>query len=297
MTPTTLARSRIVFGIISLVAVSLVPLAVHAAVWDGRYPVDCNVSTDPCTLCEALQVAVNVIDFLTTIAGTIAIAMVVVGGFRLLTSAGSEKAYGEGKRIVTFAIVGLLIVLFSWVIVNTVLSLLSGGTLNLSNPVTCVDAPDPYTPELGARPLAVATGELPTPGGYTYDSGIQAQLSAASAPLSALLSCMQSRLPAGAKRISSISDSNGGVSCYQNHPTWGQCTGATRTNCCFHKKGSCHYGGSSCLGSSYAADFGNEQYGGDIRAAALACNSGAYVLQEGDHVHVSVGMASGCNCR
>jgi hypothetical protein len=99
---------------------------------------------------------------------------------------------------------------------------------------------------------------------------------------------MQSKLPDAAKRITSISDSQ----------TIQKCIDTYSRPPCAHAQYSCHYGGTKCRSQykSYGVDFGEEQYSGDIGSAAKACNSRAFVYVEGDHVHVSVGMAEGCGC-
>jgi hypothetical protein len=98
---------------------------------------------------------------------------------------------------------------------------------------------------------------------------------------------MESKLPSEAKRISSISDSAGMTNCV---------TGSYSEDLCAHTEDSCHYGGTDCPGESYAVDFGNESYGSQIVEAAETCNSDVYTLNEGDHIHISIGQINGCNC-
>lgn len=129
---------------------------------------------------------------------------------------------------------------------------------------------------------------------YSFDSGIKKQTSDASDKLKGLLNCMSEKLPSGAKNISSISDGNGGASCYDDHPTWSQCTKTKTTNCCFHTKNSCHYGGINCKGESYAVDINRLGYSSEIVKAAKECGGSA--LKESTHVHVSIGSQSGCGC-
>lgn len=57
------------------------------------------------------------------IVGTVALALVVWGGFVYLTSAGNENRAALGKRIVLGAIIGLIIIGLSAVIVNFTISL------------------------------------------------------------------------------------------------------------------------------------------------------------------------------
>lgn len=73
-----------------------------------------NISTDPNTLIETiLTLAIGV-------AGGIAFLLIVYGGFRLVFSQGDPKAVQEGRDIITSAIVGLIIIIFSVFILNLI---------------------------------------------------------------------------------------------------------------------------------------------------------------------------------
>ena len=53
--------------------------------------------------------------------GILAVIMIIYGGVQLTGSAGNEDAMGNAKKIITYAVVGLIIVLLSFVIVQAVL--------------------------------------------------------------------------------------------------------------------------------------------------------------------------------
>ena len=135
---------------------------------------------------------------------------------------------------------------------------------------------------------------------YTYQTGISEQLTDASYALTSLLDCMKDKLPDDAKEISSISDGDNTDYDHDNNTTesiLGYCTTTYTNPPCEHDQNSCHYGGSgNCKGASYAIDFTNESYVKEITDAAKACASGAYILKESNHVHVSIGEVSGCGC-
>ncbi|TRZ53159.1 hypothetical protein D4R99_01335 [bacterium] len=129
-------------------------------------------------------------------------------------------------------------------------------------------------------------------GKFTFDQGIQAQVGDESSQLSALISCMETKVPPGVGRISSISDSKitSGTHTFEYCQQNGH-------NGCSHTTNSCHYGGANCLGKSYAVDFGDEQNMEALRSAANSCVSGGiFLYNEGGHLHVSVGRANNCGC-
>ena len=86
-----------------------------------------------CTLCDALVVIQNIINFLigpTGIIYALAILMIAYGGFRFLISGGSEDKRREAKGIISAAIVGVIIGLSSFLIVGTVINVIGEGASN-----------------------------------------------------------------------------------------------------------------------------------------------------------------------
>src|SRR3990167_6176041 len=73
-----------------------------------------KISTDPAQLVNTiLTIAIG-------IAGGIAFLMIVYGGFRLAFSSGDPKAVQEARDIISSAIVGLLLVVFSVFLLNLI---------------------------------------------------------------------------------------------------------------------------------------------------------------------------------
>src|SRR3989344_4059041 len=76
------------------------------------------------TLSDALT---NMISTALTLAGVIALAMIIYGGFRWMTAAGNEDAVSDAKRILTASIIGLIVIIISWAVVNFVIAAVAGG--------------------------------------------------------------------------------------------------------------------------------------------------------------------------
>lgn len=53
-----------------------------------------------------------------TLAGSVAVILVVIGGIRLITSDGDPKKIDQSRKTITFAIAGLLLAFFSFLIIN-----------------------------------------------------------------------------------------------------------------------------------------------------------------------------------
>lgn len=64
----------------------------------------------------------KVINILSVIIGAIAVLMIIVGGFRYVTSAGNAEGTKAARQTIVYAIVGLVIVALAQVIVHFVLN-------------------------------------------------------------------------------------------------------------------------------------------------------------------------------
>lgn len=61
------------------------------------------------------------------ISGAIAVVFVIIGGFQYLTSGGNEEAAEKGKKTLINAIIGTVIIIMAYVIINVIVNLVSGG--------------------------------------------------------------------------------------------------------------------------------------------------------------------------
>lgn len=64
----------------------------------------------------------KIINILSVIIGAIAVVMIIIGGFRYVTSAGSAEGTKAARQTIIYAIVGLVIVALAQIIVHFVLS-------------------------------------------------------------------------------------------------------------------------------------------------------------------------------
>jgi len=70
------------------------------------------------------QVAMNVLEFLLSVFGVLAIIALVIGGGMYLTAYGDEKKIDSGKKIITYAIVGIVVALSALVVTRQIASLI-----------------------------------------------------------------------------------------------------------------------------------------------------------------------------
>lgn len=63
------------------------------------------------------QTVINIIQWVLGILALIAVVMIIIGGFQWLTSAGNEERIEKAKKVISSAVIGLIIVLLAWAIV------------------------------------------------------------------------------------------------------------------------------------------------------------------------------------
>jgi len=81
-------------------------------------------SLDPNTK-TLTEIAFNTLQFLLSIVGVLGIIMLVFGGLTYITAAGDEGRSETGKKIVTYAIIGIAIALISLILVTQIANLFS----------------------------------------------------------------------------------------------------------------------------------------------------------------------------
>lgn len=79
-----------------------------------------------CSPDDFFRVAINVANWILVVAGSLALGAFVVGGIMFLVSSGSSELVGKGKQVLSGAVIGLIIVLISWIVVKFVMMDLLG---------------------------------------------------------------------------------------------------------------------------------------------------------------------------
>lgn len=99
------------------------PFIIQAA---GLVP--CGGDGEPsCGLCHLFVMIRSVIVFLTGIAAVVLAIMLIVGGIMFVTAHGNPEWVTKARKTITGAIIGFLIVIMSWIIVNSVITFATGS--------------------------------------------------------------------------------------------------------------------------------------------------------------------------
>ena len=284
-----------------LLCLVVLPEAAHAAI-----PFFGPIIPDANNTCAAgwgmLIVVINNIEqlIITLLIVFVAPLMLAYAGFLYVVNPVSPEGRSKANRVLRNTIVGIVVALAAWLIIDAIMVALTnqgvGAWTNLisgDGAAQCLEQSASFNQTSGGQNITgydVSGQPYTQPdNSFGYQSGIAAETSAASVALSQLISCMAATVPGNVGQISSISDTY----ITSGQKTWAQC----RQGQCQHAANSCHYGGTSCGDQSYAVDFGDEQDAQILTNAANQCSSGkAWTSYEGNHLHVSIGEANGCNC-
>lgn len=70
----------------------------------------------------------RIINFFLGFLGFISILMVIYAGILYVTSAGNDESVGKAKKILLYAVIGIIVIFLSFALVNTILGAASGGS-------------------------------------------------------------------------------------------------------------------------------------------------------------------------
>lgn len=76
---------------------------------------------------NAKEIILKIINFVLGLVGLLAVLFLIIAGVMYITSLGDEGKAEKAKKMILYIIIGILLVLFAAVIVNTVLTKFLGG--------------------------------------------------------------------------------------------------------------------------------------------------------------------------
>lgn len=114
------------------------PNFVSAALLPQCNPVGPYRGVDTCNLCHLIQLFKNLITYALEIGFAAAALFLAWGAFVIMTAGDSEEKVKSGKEMMTTAVTGVVIALASWLIISTLLQILTGSPSKLPwNQIQC----------------------------------------------------------------------------------------------------------------------------------------------------------------
>ncbi|MBU1089570.1 pilin, partial [Patescibacteria group bacterium] len=83
-------------------------------------------------LCDAglRTLTLNIINWVLLFLGLIATGFLIYGGFLYITSAGNDENINKAKKLITYAAIGIVVILISAVLVNALVDMLSSSRID-----------------------------------------------------------------------------------------------------------------------------------------------------------------------
>jgi hypothetical protein len=98
-------------NLVKLTGIALTTLATPLVAYADYPKVNLVQNTDPQT------VAGKIVNFLLVLAGSLAVIFLIVGGIRYIISSGSPDGIEKAKKTITYAIIGIIVIILSYIIV------------------------------------------------------------------------------------------------------------------------------------------------------------------------------------
>jgi len=121
-----LTQALIVLGVTTILLSVFAGTAAAQLIQQGDVPGNISAATGGEGSIRAL--ILRIVDFFLLFLGLIAVIMIIYGGVTYVTAAGNEEKVGKAKKIIMYAIIGIVIVLISFALVNTVIRGAGQGT-------------------------------------------------------------------------------------------------------------------------------------------------------------------------
>ncbi len=104
-----------------VLALALSPIVIQAATFqfdgDGRV---IEAIGGQVTTTDPEKITTNTMNWALGLLGLVAVIIIIFGGFTWMTAAGNEEKISKAKKILTYSVIGLVIIIFSLTLVNTI---------------------------------------------------------------------------------------------------------------------------------------------------------------------------------
>ncbi|MEK7538199.1 MAG: hypothetical protein AAB619_04485 [Patescibacteria group bacterium] len=107
-----LAKLAVIAGSVGMMAL---PVASYAAA--TSFSVESIGGSIGLGNADLKQTVINILNLALGLLALVAVVMIIVGGFTWLTASGNEEKVDKAKKIISAAVIGLIIVLLAWAVV------------------------------------------------------------------------------------------------------------------------------------------------------------------------------------
>ena len=126
-------RAALIVAILSLPAV----ISAQGIVPCNPKMVDGKI-VDNCGFCQVGQLVKNGFDWTVSVFGIVVVLLIIYAGLKMVLSVGNVSAKSEARRLIATAIIGYIILLAAWMLVDDFLKFfIPGSSYGVANPLMC----------------------------------------------------------------------------------------------------------------------------------------------------------------
>lgn len=131
MRNTNIIKIANILSVFIMLALVVMPFVAQAqfSVPDANLGIGGEAAPNVPNQASISELILRVINILLAIAGLVAVIFLIIGGFRYITAGGNEETAESGKRTILNAIIGIVIIILSFVIVRVISNALIGGSV------------------------------------------------------------------------------------------------------------------------------------------------------------------------
>lgn len=134
--------------------------------------------SDPCQFCHVVELVNNVVAWLVAVLGIIAALIIIYAGFLMVASGGNASAKEKAKGFITNIVIGYVLVLGAWILIDTGFRALIGGqSYGMWNQIQCVDQPRAQRVEERDRRIINLGGSPTSAGRYSLEQEVAGNFS------------------------------------------------------------------------------------------------------------------------
>lgn len=267
---------------------ALVVLAVPISLLAQTPLVPCE--GDACNVCHVVELGQNILTWLISIIAVVIALVFAIGGLKMVMAGGNTEQVTSATKMMTNAVIGFVILLGAWLIVDTVIKTFVRGAdteersddflLGPWNQIECEGSPTGAAPPGDDEELAE---ECSDPDALVAEYGGSPQYSVA-AGMHEMMLCYEAGLAL-------YIDPTQIFTYDQSNPLCGPTNGNPVCGACSHSVNSCHYGrgsGRGAMAVDYNASFNHTEEELYEQLLQKQAECGGTVVFEGDHTHISL---------
>lgn len=132
----------IIVALCAVIAPSFVSAAGLVPCGDTSKVTSSTGDDDPCDFCDLFELIDRVFDFVAMkLTPVVSVVALIIGAIFMMAGGANESLKQRGKQVLTGTIIGVAIVLLSWVIIDTVIGIIADqaakGNLAPWNSISC----------------------------------------------------------------------------------------------------------------------------------------------------------------